>query len=198
MTQQKYLINGRFKVDEVFNLLTDTTANSETRLEPRLMKLLSLLAKNQGTVVTREYLIKEILDNYGGAEEGLNQAISTLRKILDDRKKEIIKTVPSKGYILTASVSEEMPEIRTLGVKAETIITNNDHVERNWFFNKRSIWVLLLALLLAGLSYSIYVYTKSPEKGPEEVNPENSEEKSSQPESAGTDSLSREKSSPEK
>lgn len=198
MEAKKYVLNGRFQIDEDFNILLDATTNTDIRLEPRLMRLLSLLVKNRGNVVTREFLIKEIWDNYGGAEEGLNQAISTLRKALDDKMKEIIKTVPSKGYVLTATISEGIPEVVGLDTKAEPLAIDSDHVEKNWLFSKRSIGVLLLALLLAGLSYSIYVYTKSPAKGPEEINSENSQEKSAQPESEGADSLNRERSSPEK
>jgi hypothetical protein len=49
-------------------------------------------------------LISKIWNNYGGAEDGLNQGISILRKALVDTNKQIIETIPKKGYILHASV----------------------------------------------------------------------------------------------
>jgi hypothetical protein len=51
-------------------------------------------------------LIKEVWNNYGGSDEGLSQAISFLRKVLDDQKKHIIETVPTKGYLLKATISD--------------------------------------------------------------------------------------------
>ena len=77
------------------------------------MKLLCILAGRQGEVVKREFIIKEIWDDYPGANEGLNQAVSFLRKLLADEHKEFIRTQPKTGYVFNAQVSwerENMPE----------------------------------------------------------------------------------------
>ncbi len=55
------------------------------------------LLKHSGELVTREALIQEIWNNYAGAEEGLTQAISSLRKVLVDDSKSLIQTVPKRG-----------------------------------------------------------------------------------------------------
>ena len=52
-----------------------------------------------------EQLIKEVWNDYGGADEALNQAISFIRKVPVDNNKEIIETIPKKGYVLHAVIS---------------------------------------------------------------------------------------------
>lgn len=105
MKEGLFQINDRFWVDRSKNEVRDKENGQETRLEPRLMKLLCLLADRCGEVVTREHIIKEIWDDYPGANEGLNQAISFLRKQLADDNKTIIKTLPKEGYSFHASIS---------------------------------------------------------------------------------------------
>jgi len=104
MKEGLFEINNRFVVDQHKNEVRDKEKNQLTRLEPRLMKLLCLLVNHSGELVTREYIVKEIWNEYPGANESLNQAISFLRKQLADDGKEIIKTLPKAGYSLHASI----------------------------------------------------------------------------------------------
>jgi DNA-binding winged helix-turn-helix (wHTH) protein len=103
---QEFLINNRFRVNPALNEVQDIAEERKTRLEPRVMHVLTTLAANAGTMVTREVLVKEIWNDYGGADEGLTQAVSFLRKVLDDSAKNIIKTIPKKGYLLQASITQ--------------------------------------------------------------------------------------------
>jgi DNA-binding winged helix-turn-helix (wHTH) protein len=105
MQSPEILIDQRFLLVPDRHLVIDRQTGSQTRLEPRLVKLLQLLADSAGQTVSRDQIIREIWNDYGGAEDGLNQAISFLRKILDDTGKERIKTIPKKGYLLQATVS---------------------------------------------------------------------------------------------
>ena len=105
MQSPEILIDQRFMLVPDRHLVIDRQTGSQTRVEPRLVKLLQLLADAAGQTVSRDQIIREIWNDYGGAEDGLNQAISFLRKILDDTGKERIKTIPKKGYLLHATVS---------------------------------------------------------------------------------------------
>jgi len=107
MNQEEFLINNRFIVKKAKNEVWDKETGQSHRLEPRLMKLLCLLAEKPGETVTRVLLIKEIWADYPGGNEGLNQAISFLRKLLDDASKEIIVTVPKIGYIFHGVISQD-------------------------------------------------------------------------------------------
>jgi DNA-binding winged helix-turn-helix (wHTH) protein len=105
MKNTAFIINYRFLVDIERSELFDKTTKEKNRLEPRLMKLLHLLIIHQGNIVKREFIIKVIWDDYPGANEGLNQAISFLRKLLADDHKAIIQTQPKVGYCLHADIS---------------------------------------------------------------------------------------------
>lgn len=105
MQNAVFIINGRFLVNVERNEIIDHTTGDKNRLEPRLMKLLNLLVTQQGNIVKREVIIKEIWDDYPGANEGLNQAISFLRKVLRDEHKVIIQTQPKTGYSLHALIT---------------------------------------------------------------------------------------------
>lgn len=92
------LINDRFDADPLRNEVTDKQTGKVSRLEPRLMKLLCLLAEHKGITVSRKMIVKKIWNDYPGGDEGLNQAISVLRKLLGDDNKKIIETLPKTGY----------------------------------------------------------------------------------------------------
>jgi DNA-binding winged helix-turn-helix (wHTH) protein len=113
VNKTQYILNNRFLVNPGLNYVRDQQTGKEARLEPRLMEVLSFLTERVNQLVTREELIKEIWKDYGGGDEGLNQAISFLRKLLEDSNKEIIETIPKKGYIIHATITENtIPTIR--------------------------------------------------------------------------------------
>jgi DNA-binding winged helix-turn-helix (wHTH) protein len=103
MNAKSFVLFHRFMVEPSFNLVKDQETGIETRLEPRLVKLLCLLHEQQGDLVSREQITKTIWDDYGNADEGLTQAISYLRKILGDESKTLIETIPKKGYRMKKS-----------------------------------------------------------------------------------------------
>ncbi len=92
------LINDRFEVDQLRGEVTDRQTGTLNRVEPRLIKLLCLLTEHREKPVSRKMIVKEIWNNYPGGDEGLKQAISVLRKLLDDNEKRIIETLPKIGY----------------------------------------------------------------------------------------------------
>ena len=105
MPDSVFIINNRFEVNSGKGEVLDTVTNQRNHLEPRLMKLLCLLVEQRGKVVTRELIIHDIWNDYPGASDGLNQAISFLRKELADNNKEIIKTIPKAGYQFNGLIS---------------------------------------------------------------------------------------------
>jgi DNA-binding winged helix-turn-helix (wHTH) protein len=112
------------------------------------MDVLCLLADNENKLVTREQLIKEIWNDYGGADEGLNQAVSFLRKFLDDSNKEIIETIPKKGYIFHALIDGDVP------MSEQKITTSKRNTKYIYWF----------AALLLGIIMAIMLINKSPAK----------------------------------
>jgi DNA-binding winged helix-turn-helix (wHTH) protein len=137
MDKTLYILNNRFFINTGLNYVRDQQTGKESRLEPRQMAVLSFLADRVNQLVTREELVKEIWNDYGGGDEGLNQAISFLRKLLDDNRKEIIETIPKKGYVIHAVITEN----------AIPIIKQS---------KKRLYWMAGLLCLLLIAAYFIY------------------------------------------
>jgi DNA-binding winged helix-turn-helix (wHTH) protein len=97
-----------FDTNEIISM-NDNNTSTKTKVEPRIMQVLQILVNNSPKVVSRDQLISEVWDNYGGADDALNQSISHLRKLLNDTNKEkrIIETVVKKGYRFTSEIETE-------------------------------------------------------------------------------------------
>lgn len=120
MSENIFTINDRFIIDKTRNEVFDKELGQKTRVEPRMIKLLCMLTDSPKIVVTRSHIVNQVWDDYPGANEGLNQAISFLRKILCDPNKELILTIPKKGYVFNGMVS----------VGRESIFVENKTIRR--------------------------------------------------------------------
>ncbi|MFN7118166.1 MAG: transcriptional regulator [Saprospiraceae bacterium] len=143
MEYSAFYINHQFLVEPATHLVTEMNSAQETRLEPRLMKLLCLLAERAETVIQREYLIQEIWGDYGGGDEGLTQAISFLRKTLNDTDKKMIATIPKQGYILHATITNApISKINPIHHKKRTYLV--------------ALFTIIFILLITGAVITIY------------------------------------------
>jgi Tol biopolymer transport system component/DNA-binding winged helix-turn-helix (wHTH) protein len=83
------------------------------RLEPQPAKVLSVLVRNAGEIVTRQQLIREVWgsDTFVDFEQGLNYAIRRIRAALDDDvdAPRFLETVPKTGYRFIAQISRLTP-----------------------------------------------------------------------------------------
>jgi DNA-binding winged helix-turn-helix (wHTH) protein len=145
MNNKPFVINNRFIIYPELSVITQKDTEKEIRVEPRIMNLLCTLVLYNHELVLRGLLIKTVWNNFGSANEGLTQAVSYLRKILEDDTESLIETVPIKGYILHAAINFGIKEEKTPAEMAK---------------GKETLyWVLaviLTALIIIG--YSIYKY----------------------------------------
>jgi transcriptional activator of cad operon len=92
---------------------TDTISRrGETqKLEPRMMRLLLLLAETPGDVVSVEQMLNEVWHGVIVGPASVYQAVSQLRRLLGDSDSDptYVATVPRKGYRLIAEVSPLTP-----------------------------------------------------------------------------------------
>ncbi len=112
MRKAIYFINGQFKISTHTNeiiLNENKSDESIIKVEHRVMEVLKILLEANGDMVSRQYLLDKIWNNYDGGEEGLNQAVSRLRKIfLDDAKNaKVIETISKKGYRIITKIEQE-------------------------------------------------------------------------------------------
>lgn len=80
-------------------------------MEPKIMKLLNVLADNAGRVMTREELISAVWGVEFGGDERLSRGISILRKALGDKRGQhnYIATISRVGYRFIAEVKPHDP-----------------------------------------------------------------------------------------
>lgn len=76
------------------------------RIEPRLMDLLLRLAREPGTVVSREAILADVWTGVVVDDDALARAVSRLRRALGDDAKSprYVETIPKRGYRLIAPV----------------------------------------------------------------------------------------------
>lgn len=96
---------------------------SEVRLEPRLMAVLEVLARTPGELVTRHELLSSVWPGGEVYDEALTQCVYQLRQQLlsaggDDEYRNLISTVPKRGYILKGRVEDNAEASRDQEVVA--------------------------------------------------------------------------------
>ncbi len=87
------------------------------RLAHQPMRLLLMLVRRAGEIVTREEIQREIWgsDTYVDFEQGINAAIRQIRFHLGDNAEapRYIRTVPRHGYVFVAAVERDAPPAQT-------------------------------------------------------------------------------------
>jgi pimeloyl-ACP methyl ester carboxylesterase len=69
-------------------------------LRPRSFAVLALLARRLGHVVPKDELIATVWNDVAVTEDSLTQCIADIRRALDDRERQLVRTVPRRGYML--------------------------------------------------------------------------------------------------
>jgi predicted ATPase/DNA-binding winged helix-turn-helix (wHTH) protein len=77
----------------------------EIKLRPKVFDALRYLIENRGRLVPKEELIQTLWPEAFVTDDSLVQCMVELRRALDDRAQEILKTVPRRGYIFAAAVT---------------------------------------------------------------------------------------------
>jgi eukaryotic-like serine/threonine-protein kinase len=126
-------------------------------LQDQPFKVLALLLRRKGELVTREELQRALWpgDTFGEFDEGLNKAIQKLRQALDDStdKPQFIETLPRKGYRFIAAV-----ESVTDGTAAQSV---HEIPPRP---NNREVvpWALLAVVSLAAAVLAVAYFRQRP------------------------------------
>lgn len=98
---------GDFRFDAERRVLWKN--NEAVSLPPRATDVLAILVRDHGQLVERDQLLQSVWRDAVVEEGNLNNAISSLRKVLGG--KEIIQTIPRRGYRFTAQTMELVDEM---------------------------------------------------------------------------------------
>ena len=80
--------------------------DQEIQLLPKSFDVLRYLAEHAGRLVSKEELIKASWPDTFVTDDSLVQCIKDIREALADGDHQIIKTVPRRGYLFAAELSE--------------------------------------------------------------------------------------------
>ncbi|AEB56240.1 transcriptional regulator CadC [Ectopseudomonas mendocina] len=124
-------------------------------------RLLERLLQEPGDVVSREELMNHAWADRVVGQGSLNQQIYTLRQILGDEKnREIIQTLPRRGYLLNPNYLVEPPSIDDTGTVSETLDTpaaQPAFLQRH--SRQRTSWLILLSIFsIIGLTLFAALY----------------------------------------
>ncbi len=99
-------------------------AGREVKLRPKVFDALRYLIGNRGRLVPKEELIHTLWPEAFVTDDSLVQCMVELRRALDDRSQEILKTVPRRGYIFVASVTTDQETDASTAAKAASLPHN--------------------------------------------------------------------------
>ena len=96
-------------------------AGQHVDLRPRSFAVLRLLAENAGRLVGKDHLISAVWGDVVVTEDSLTKCIADIRKAIGDHDRRILRTMPSKGYILVptqrhAELTGRVPGLPALAV----------------------------------------------------------------------------------
>ena len=81
------------------------TDGESAGLRRQSVEVFSYLADNPDTVLSRDDIQNKVWKDLIVTDDSLNQCISEIRKALGDQDRQILKTLPRRGYMLVSSTS---------------------------------------------------------------------------------------------
>jgi TolB-like protein len=80
--------------------------DEEIFLRPKSFEVLRYLAENPGRLITKEELIEKVWSGASVTDDSLVQCIKDIREAIGDHRRQTIKTLPRRGYLFAAPVTE--------------------------------------------------------------------------------------------
>jgi predicted ATPase/DNA-binding winged helix-turn-helix (wHTH) protein len=93
---------GEFTLDVVRGCVLK--AGEEIKLRPKVYETLKYLVEHPGRLIGKQELMQAVWPDAFVTDDSLVQCTLELRRALDDRSQQLLKTVPRRGYLFTADV----------------------------------------------------------------------------------------------
>src|SRR5207237_1118628 len=81
---------------------------ADVRLRPKSFDMLCYLVENHGRLVSKDELLNAIWGRAIVTEGSITQCLIDIRRTLGDKSQSLIRTIPRRGYIFDAPVSESV------------------------------------------------------------------------------------------
>lgn len=79
------------------------------KLRPKVYETLKYLVEHPGRLIAKQELTEAVWPETFVSDDSLVQCAVELRRALDDRDQQILKTLPRRGYLFAASVEKDSP-----------------------------------------------------------------------------------------
>ncbi|HVI78125.1 MAG TPA: winged helix-turn-helix domain-containing protein, partial [Candidatus Acidoferrum sp.] len=99
---------GEFDLDVVRGCLFK--AGEEIKLRPKVYEALKYFVEHPGRLIGKKELIEAVWPDTFVTDDSLVQCTVELRRALDDHAQQLLKTVPRRGYLLTAEVVRHLAD----------------------------------------------------------------------------------------
>lgn len=150
---------GEFRLDVGKRLLLQADGEP-VPLMPKAFETLHYLVSNSGRVIEKDELMREIWADTIVEENNLNQNISTLRRVLGEKRGEhrFIATIPGQGYKFVADVretnNEPVVDNRNINVrKIDDLAIGRRYKNYRRAGNRIPLFVGLVAVIVAALAF---------------------------------------------
>jgi predicted ATPase/DNA-binding winged helix-turn-helix (wHTH) protein/predicted negative regulator of RcsB-dependent stress response len=104
---------GDFTLDLVRGCLL--RAGEEVKLRPKVYEALRYFVENPGRLIGKQELIQAVWPDSFVTDDSLVQCTVELRRALDDRDQQVLKTVPRRGYLFAAEITRSTPKTDSTG-----------------------------------------------------------------------------------
>jgi adenylate cyclase len=108
----KLLRFDRFALD--MERLCVVGPSGQVELRRKSFELLRYLVEHAGRVATQEELLRAFWPNVTIGDDSLTQCISEIRRAIGDDRRQIIKTVPRRGYLVEIRPGSEVATSSTV------------------------------------------------------------------------------------
>lgn len=98
---------GEFTLDLERGALS--RAGDEVKLRPKVFEALSYLVRSPNRLVSKDELMKALWPDAFVTDDSVVQCFVELRRALGDEAAALLKTVPRRGYVFSADVTETSP-----------------------------------------------------------------------------------------
>src|SRR3954447_2619395 len=82
---------------------------TELPLRPKSFAMLQLLLENAGRLLNRDTIMEAVWPDVFVTDDSITQCVGDIRRALRDEAQRLVRTVPRRGYLLTAEVLRAGP-----------------------------------------------------------------------------------------
>ena len=89
-------------------------AGEEVKLRPKVYETLKYLVEHPGRLIGKQELMQAVWPDAFVTDDSLVQCTLELRRALEDRNQQLLKTVPRRGYLFVAEVIQSATKVTVL------------------------------------------------------------------------------------